>query len=36
MKMMNEIKSDFSGTVKSIEVDDAAPVEFGQVLIVID
>ena len=36
MKMMNEIKSDFSGTVKSIEVDDASPVEFGQVLIVID
>ena len=36
MKMMNEIKSDFSGTVKSIEVDDAGPVEFGQVLIVID
>lgn len=36
MKMMNEIKSDFSGTVKSIEVDDAAPVEFGQILIVID
>ena len=36
MKMMNEIKSDFSGTVKSIEVDDAAPVEFGKVLIVID
>ena len=36
MKMMNEIKSDFTGTVSSIEVDDAAPVEFGQVLIVID
>jgi len=36
MKMMNEIKSDFSGTVKSIKVDDAAPVEFGQILIVID
>ena len=36
MKMMNEIKSDFTGTVSSIEVDDAAPVEFGQILIVID
>lgn len=36
MKMMNEIKSDFSGIVKSIEVDDSSPVEFGQVLIVID
>lgn len=36
MKMMNEIKSEFSGIVKSIEVDDAAPVEFGQVLIVIE
>jgi len=36
MKMMNEIKSEFSGVVKSIEVDDAAPVEFGQVLIVIE
>ena len=32
MKMMNEIKSEFSGTVSSILVENAEPVEFGQVL----
>ncbi len=36
MKNMNEIKSDFSGKVVSIEVDDAQPVEFGQTIIVIN
>ena len=30
MKMMNEIKSDFSGKVSSILVENAEPVEFGQ------
>ena len=36
MKNMNEIKSDFSGKVVSIDVDDAQPVEFGQTIIVIN
>ena len=32
MKMMNEIKSDFSGTVTSVLVENSEPVEFGQAL----
>jgi len=36
MKMMNEIKSDFTGQVSAINVEDGAPVEFDQSLIVID
>ena len=36
MKMMNEIKSDFDGKIISIEVDDAQPVEFGQILIILE
>ena len=36
MKMMNEIKSEFTGQVSAINVEDGAPVEFGQSLIVID
>ena len=32
MKMMNEVKSEFSGTVKQILVDNAEPVEFDQTL----
>ena len=35
MKMMNEIKSEYSGKVVAIPNEDAAPVEFGQTLIVI-
>ena len=35
MKMMNEIKSDFSGTVSKILVDNSDPVEFGQPLFII-
>jgi len=35
MKMMNEVKSEFSGTVKQILVDNAEPVEFDQTLFVI-
>ena len=35
MKMMNEIKSDFSGTIKSINVEDGSPVEFNQNLITV-
>ena len=36
MKMMNEIKSEFSGIVKKIHVNDEEPVEFSQLLISID
>ena len=32
MKMMNEIKSEFSGKVLSINVENAEPVEYGQSL----
>ena len=36
MKMMNEIKSEFTGKVSSINIEDGEPVEFDQSLIVID
>lgn len=36
MKLMNELKSEVSGVVREIVVDDAEPVEFGQVLFRID
>ena len=36
MKMMNEIKSEYTGKVSSINVEDGEPVEFDQSLIVID
>jgi oxaloacetate decarboxylase (Na+ extruding) subunit alpha len=32
MKLMNEVKSDLEGVVRRIHVDNAQPVEFGQVL----
>ncbi len=32
MKVFNEIKAEMSGTIESIEVQNAAPVEFGQVI----
>ena len=32
MKMMNEIKSEFSGKVLSINVENSQPVEYGQAL----
>src|SRR4029077_18024293 len=32
MKLMNEIKAEVEGQVKSILVDNAQPVEYGQVL----
>jgi acetyl-CoA carboxylase biotin carboxyl carrier protein len=35
MKVMNEIKSDYSGTVSEILVENGKPVEYGQVLFVI-
>lgn len=36
MKMMNEIKSEFTGIVTAISVEDGEPVEFDQSLIIID
>ena len=36
MKMMNQIEADVSGVVKSIRVQNGEPVEFGQVIFVID
>ena len=36
MKVMNEIKAEKSGVIKEILVEDAAPVEYGQSLFVID
>lgn len=35
MKLMNEIDSEFTGTVKSILVENGEPVEYGQPLFVI-
>jgi acetyl-CoA carboxylase biotin carboxyl carrier protein len=32
MKMMNEIKSEFSGTVLSVNAENSEPVEYGQSL----
>lgn len=36
MKLMNEIEAEVSGTVRQILVTNAQPVEFGQVLFIID
>ncbi len=36
MKMMNQIEADVGGVVKSIRVQNGEPVEYGQVLVVID
>ncbi len=35
MKVMNEVESDVSGTIKAILVEDAQPVEYGQKLFAI-
>ena len=35
MKLLNEIESDFSGTVKQILVENGQPVEYGQPLFII-
>ncbi|HSP74101.1 MAG TPA: acetyl-CoA carboxylase biotin carboxyl carrier protein, partial [Gaiellaceae bacterium] len=32
MKLMNEIKADAEGIVRAVHVDNAQPVEFGQLL----
>jgi len=36
MKMLNQIEADKSGIIEAILVDNAEPVEYGQVLFVID
>lgn len=36
MKIMNEIEAEFGGVVREILVEDAQPVEFGQVLYRVD
>lgn len=35
MKLMNEIESEFSGTIKAVLVENGQPVEYGQPLFVI-
>jgi acetyl-CoA carboxylase biotin carboxyl carrier protein len=36
MKLMNEIKSEVKGKIIDIQVDNAEPVEFGQVLFIVE
>ena len=36
MKTMNHVPSTMDGTVKKISVEDGQPVEYGQVLIVLE
>jgi acetyl-CoA carboxylase biotin carboxyl carrier protein len=36
MKILNQIESEVSGTVKAVLVEDGQPVEFGQPLMVVD
>lgn len=36
MKVMNQIKAEKSGTIKQIMVEDSHPVEYGQVLMIIE
>tara|TARA_B100001029_G_scaffold177991_1_gene183710 strand:+ start:7000 stop:7434 length:435 start_codon:yes stop_codon:yes gene_type:complete len=36
MKMMNQVKSEFDGTIISVDVEDGEPVEFNQTLISIE
>ena len=36
MKMMNHIEADQSGTVKAILIEDGSPVEYDQILVVIE
>lgn len=35
MKLMNSIKAEITGTVKKVLVEDGAPVEFGQTMMII-
>jgi len=36
MKMMNQIEADVSGRITAIQVESGDPVEFGQLLFVIN
>ena len=36
MKMMNQVKSEFEGTIKEIHIQDGQPVEFDQTLISVE
>tara|TARA_B100001063_G_scaffold236614_1_gene256589 strand:- start:485 stop:946 length:462 start_codon:yes stop_codon:yes gene_type:complete len=36
MKMMNEVKSDYSGIIKEVLITDADPVEYGEALFIIE
>ncbi len=36
MKILNQIESEVSGTIKAVLVEDGQPVEFGQPLMVVD
>ena len=36
MKLMNEVKSEFSGVVKKIFVKSGAPVEYGQNIMIME
>jgi acetyl-CoA carboxylase biotin carboxyl carrier protein len=36
MKIMNEIEAEFGGVIREVLVEDATPVEFGQVLFRVD
>ena len=36
MKLLNEIESDFAGTIKAILVENGQPVEYGQPLFLIE
>ncbi len=36
MKMMNQIEAEVAGAIKSIRVQNGDPVEYGQILFVID
>ena len=35
MKLMNEIKSEFTGQVTAINVEDGSPVEFDQIIAIV-
>jgi len=36
MKLFNEVKSEVSGTIKKVMLEDASPVEFGQTILLIE
>jgi acetyl-CoA carboxylase biotin carboxyl carrier protein len=36
MKLFNEIESEFSGTIVKVMVENASPVEYDQVLFVVE